>query len=693
MDDTTGTPRWPFFATLLLILLVAVGLRLYRLPDLPLGFHYDEAANAILAGEIASGAKLPVFISSYTGKEVLFFYWTALWMKLLGVTPLALRLSAATAGLATVAAAYWATRELLHEHRSSKWIALLASALLATSFWHLVLSRYGFRAVTQPLMQALTVAALWRGLRLGKKGLPWFLLGGLFCGLTAYTYLAARAFPVPLAAAFLALLIADRGRRRARLGQMALFAAVAALTLAPLAYYWWMHPGSFMTRTEQVAATRWNEAWDGILDCLGMFFIKGDPYIRFNIPLRPLFDPVTAVLFVLGIGVVILQVYKFASKVRDGSTAPLHLASCIFFLISLPVMLLPSALAAGEITPSNLRTAGLLPFVYVFPALGLCTLQSLVSNLWNRRISDWQPKVAPSQRVKPFVVRHLSFAICYLLFAILILITALAYFGDWAISPALYYAADGDLANAAAYLNQVDLTATTVYVAGIHYEHPTLALFAEDYGDIHRLTGGRTVVFPAEGDALLVYPRSASDDLPWVESVLPGDALVDAPLGPDGAPAFHVYRARANTASTYTHPLDANFSHVAQLLGYDVIEQPRSGESVEIAVWWRVLNAPDLEDYRPIARLADPWGNVWGETLPFHYISKEWGPGEIVVDHLSIPVAPGAPPSAFTPPAQTGGWPCSTRAGDTAAPTSSCPCTWSTPPEQPTPASWAFATI
>jgi hypothetical protein len=33
--------------------------------------------------------------------------------------------------------------------------------------------------------------------------------------------------------------------------------------------------------------------------------------------------------------------------------------------------------------------------------------------------------------------------------------------------------------------------------------------------------------------------------------------------------------------------------------------------------------------------------------LPFHYISKEWEPGEIVVDHLSIPIAPGAPPGDY----------------------------------------------
>ncbi|MBN1976162.1 MAG: glycosyltransferase family 39 protein [Anaerolineae bacterium] len=646
MDDSTRTPRWLFAATLLLTLLVAAGLRLYRLQNLPLGFHYDEAANAILAGEIASGAKLPVFIPSYTGKEVLFFYWAALWMKLLGTTPWVLRLSAALTGVTTVAATYWAIREMLYEHRGSKWIALLTSALLATSFWHLVLSRYGFRAVTQPLMQALAVAALWRGLRLGKRGLPWLLLAGLFCGLTAYTYLAARAFPIPLAAAFLALLLAERDRRRARLGQMTLFISVAALTLVPLAHHWWTHPGSFMTRTQQVAATGWNEAWDGIMDCLGMFFIKGDPYIRFNIPFRPIFDPIIAILFLTGVVVLAWRHKSPISSLRPPAAKdPLSLASCAFLLVSLPVMLLPSALAAGEITPSNLRAAGLLPFVYVFPALGLSALQSLVSNLANRK----------SQITNRPIGQSVSLVI--LLLAILTPITAAAYFGDWAISPALYYEADGDLADAAAYLNRADLTATTVYVASVHYDHPTLALFAENYSDIHRLTGGRTVVFPAEGKGLLIVPRSTSGDLTWIESVLQDRVLglAETGYGPDGSTAFHAYRIGPiyQLATTLDDPMPrnqlvANFSHVVQLLGYDVIEQPRSGESVEVAIWWRVLNAPDLDDYRPIARLADPWGSAWGETLPFHYISKEWEPGEIVVDHLSIPIAPGAPPGDYT---------------------------------------------
>jgi hypothetical protein len=78
-----------------------------------------------------------------------------------------------------------------------------------------------------------------------------------------------------------------------------------------------------------------------------------------------------------------------------------------------------------------------------------------------------------------------------------------------------------------------------------------------------------------------------------------------------------------------------------------VVGQPRSGERAEVAVWWRVLNSPDLGDYGPVARLADPWGFVWGEKQPFHYPSEQWTPGEWIVDHLSIPVGPGAPPGDY----------------------------------------------
>ncbi len=682
MDNSPTTSRRFLLAALLTILLVAGGLRLYRLPERPLGLHYDEAANGILAGEIARGMKRPIFIASYTGKEVLFFYWTALWMKLLGVTLLALRLGAASIGVATVAVTVWAIYELLHDHSDAPWIALTAAACLAVSFWHLVLSRYGFRAVTQPLLQALTVAALWRGLRLrspspapvAQKGaigsLPWLFLAGLFCGLTAYTYLAARAFPLPLAAALVTLIVADRDRWRERLAQSAIFVGTAALVLAPLAHYWLTHPGSFTTRAKQVAAQNWAEVQRGLLACLKMFFLQGqgDPYIRFNLPGRPLLGPVVAALFILGLGAGIWRLVRLL-RVSEKAHRPLALASSVFLFVSIPVMLLPSALATNEITPSNLRTVGLLPFIYVFPALGLWVLVAILREHEKHEENEKHEEQerhedeggedesceggrGRSPTRKTPLTRFLPPAACLLLLAMSGASAARDYLG-WASSPALYYAADGDLADIAKYLNEADLSATTPYVASQHYRHPTLAFLAEDYDAVRWLVGGRTLVFPHEGDALFLFPRSASDDLDWVRSLLPEDALVEAPLGPDGAPAFRVYRGSTKVENTKdakgteAGQRTVNFGQVAQLLGYTVTNQPRSGASVDIAIWWRITGAADQPDYRVVARVADQWGSLWGERQAFHYPSEQWRSGELIADHVSIPIAPGAPPGDY----------------------------------------------
>ncbi len=639
MEHPPPIPRRLWISLLLLVLLIAAALRLVHLPQLPVGLHYDEAANGILAHEIARGDKTPIFIPSYTGKEPLFFYWTALWMRVLGPTPLALRLSAALIGIATVAAAAWATRELAPTP-DTQWTPLLTAALLAASFWHLLLSRVGFRAVTQPLLQALTVGALWRGLRLSSppartklRGIPWLLLAGLLCGLTAYTYLAARAFPIPLAAALLTLILAARDRR-ARLAQSALFVTAAAAALAPLAHYWLTHPGSFLTRAQQVAAANWAEAWAGMRACLSMLFLRGDPYIRFNLPHRPLFDPLTAALGLIGLAALVLSL-KRPSQTPDSPPA-LRLAAAVLLLVALPTMLLPSALATGEITPSNLRAVGLLPFVYLFPALGLSTLASTASRI-----------LPPPSRLPPTA---LPTALLLLTLVLATPATAAAYFGDWAASAPLYYASDGDLTAVAAYLNRADLATATPYVASIHYRHPTLAFLAEDYSAIRWLTGGHTVVFPPPSDGsdgLLILPHSAASDRAWIESVLPADSLVDAPLGPDGAPAFHAYRVAPTPGLTPTHPLTANLAHIVHLLGYDAVRPAQGSARAEVAVWWRVLNRPQPGDYAPIARLTDPWGFVWGESIPFHYPAEQWTPGEVIVDHLAIPVAPGAPPGDY----------------------------------------------
>jgi hypothetical protein len=632
--------RWRIVATLLVVLCASAFLRFWQTPDLPRGFHYDEAANGILSAEIASGQKTPIFIPSYTGKEVLFFYWTAFLMRIVGTGPLALRLSPALIGLATIPATFWAFRELLHNQRHADWIAVFGATLVGSSFWHLVLSRYGFRAVTQPLLQAVTVALLWRGLRAAdgrqahRAHVPWLISAGIAFGLTAYTYLAARAFPLPIAAGLLAVVITDSHRRRARVGQIALFLLFACLAVAPLGWYWVTHPGSFLTRAGQVMAPSLIDAMGGLVSCLGMFFVRGDPYVRFNVPGMPLFGPITATLFIVGIAGISRAI---RGQYTDGSPAndPLKVGALTFLLAVLPTMILPSALATGEITPSHLRSAGLLPFAYVFPALGLSvTLTFLRKRLIPTACLGMDPETAFTAASLILLAASAGF-------------TWHSYFVKWAPSAELYYATDGDLTDISNYLNGTDVGELIPYIASVHYRHPTVAFLAKDFSSVRWLTGGQTLVFPATQDALAHIPRSTPSDWAVTLDLLSTDSQVHTILGPDGSTAVEVYRLPPASHRLPKRTADADFGHVARLLGYDVLGTPRSGETLDLAVWWRVTGTADHGGFGPSIRLTDPWGSGWGGALPFHYPSEQWTPGELVVDHLQVEVDPGTPPGMY----------------------------------------------
>jgi hypothetical protein len=634
-DDTESPSKLApvyFAGVFALILLVATALRLWGLPDIPPGPHYDEAANGILAAEIAEGVKRPIFIPSYTGKEILFFYATAAVMDVLDVGMLALRSTAALAGILTVAATAWMVYELFADDHGggARWLGALAAALVATSFWHVVLSRIGFRAVTQPLFQALTLAALWRALR--KDDLLWSTLGGVFCGLTGYTYLAARAFPIPLFISLVILLALDLGRWRRLLVTLAVFGLAALAVFAPLGAYFARHVDAFTTRMEQVGpGGDWNAALDGVVAGLKMLFIRGDPYIRFNLPLRPLFGPVVGILFLVGLTLTAWRLLR--PRVTVGSPA-LARARETLLLTWVPIMLLPAALAINEITPSNLRAVGLIPVIFIFPARGLWAVLSAASDVASNIATG---RAARFTRYAPPILT------CVLLVGTGA-VTAHAYFQDYAPRTDLYEASDGDLADIATYLNQVDLSGTSVYVGSIHYRHPTLAFLADAYPQIKWLVGASTAVAPATDEALYLFPRSAKPDPDWFTHQLPGTVPIAAPTAPDGAPAFGGYYLA--TPPPVPDKALAEFSGVARLLDYQV-RRAVSGDTADVTVTWEILAPPPHPGLTPFYHLVDRRGFRWGQADPFHYSAENWTPGEVVMDRVRVAIGPGAPPGEY----------------------------------------------
>ncbi|MCZ7669826.1 MAG: hypothetical protein M5U34_22940 [Chloroflexi bacterium] len=132
--------RTQTLVVLLLCLLLAAVLRFHALPDIPPGLHYDEAANAILAAEIGRGQSQPIFIESYTGKRSFVF----LCRRRFDAAGRRITVYATVDGSIYRAAVGGDHVLVGAELGLSRQVALLAAALLAVSFWHLLFSRLGF---------------------------------------------------------------------------------------------------------------------------------------------------------------------------------------------------------------------------------------------------------------------------------------------------------------------------------------------------------------------------------------------------------------------------------------------------------------------------------------------------------------------------------------------------------------------
>jgi len=626
-----------------LVLLVAAALRLGALPALPVGLHYDEAANVILTRQIVSGDYRPVFIRAYTGKEVLFFYAAALWVWMTGGAPWGLRLGAAMLGVLTVAATYAATCVLLGPGKRSRQdrsrsLALLAAGWVAVAFPHVLLSRYGFRAISQPLLQALTVATLWRGLRTGKR--RWRVAGGACLGLTGYTYLAARLFPIPLTLALGWLLVrTQREKRLRRVAQLGLVLVVAAVAFAPLGLYFLRNPDAFTTRITQVAAPTWRDALRGLWLCARAVVWPngGDPYIRFNVPGKPVLDGLSAVLAFIGLARLLVS--------RQGDD--LHRAGRIFIVAVLAIMLLPSALATSEITPSNLRLVGLFPFITILPAYGVVTLITVLTGYLRAKGGDLTNRLTVAKS------RLLSPASCFLPLASCLLLlltlggasTARAY-RQWATSTELFYAADGEMVLAAEALDTTDLSQTTVYIASEHYRHPTVAALARQYAQAKWLTGGATLVLPPTGNAVYLWPRSVTPLAPWPEIVTEkwrSTALND----PEGEPALLAHHfAQADVAALRSAVVSIaptiDFAHVIFLHNAQPVGACRVAEPCPILItWW--VNAP-YTTLQPVVRLLHPETGEWARETAFHYPPEDWAMGDLVFEQFTLVLPVGIPP-------------------------------------------------
>lgn len=593
------------------MLLVAAVLRLWDLGGGPDPLDVDEGYTGVDTLRLLAGGLTPYFAAN-NGAEPLYVYLAAPSVALLGPTPLALRLPAALAGTASVLATYLLVRALFAtgaghcEARAAPWLALGAALLQAISLWHLHLSRDGSRVVLLPLLLPLGLWLLWRGLQDAARWTALaFAAAGACLALTAYTYLPARVVPVLVLALLGHLGWSRRSWLRARAGGLLLAAGVAAVVLLPLAAYYATHWQAFLFRMEMVSLTNpavhggdpWGLLARNLAGTLGMFAGEGDRDPQYNVAARPVFPLPLALLAAVGL-VVALR------RARQPAYALLLAWSGL--------MLLPGVLSAGA--PHFARQVGILPAVYVFPALGGWWLAErlgggrggaraallglaaagVVGHAAASALADYFGRPAAQG---PYLVAHLA---------------ALP-------APAVYVAGSEETALVGGYLS---------------------ALGARPAAPQLRFTQGfHSLLLPPEpGEALYLV-----EDAWWADrtrALLADEyALVPEPL-PAGLERFHAYRLTPRAAPAPWEPLPpVRWALGVELRGYRLPAAARPGEEVLLALRWRVAHpAPDDpgQDYTFATALLDTAGaevanRDWlGHPRPF------WREGDEVVSVFAL---------------------------------------------------------
>lgn len=186
----TGRPDWRAWLPLLIILVAAAWMRLFRLGEIPDQFHGDIASWGLAARDYLAGRQSNLFAVSWAEIPALIFWQTSLAMRAFGDNLFGLAMHSVIHGLLSILGVYLLANELFDRR-----VGLLAAALLAISYVHIHFSR--IPGSIAPLTTAtFTFYFLARGLRSGRRLA--FVLAGITLGLGLQDYFNVRIVPVLL---------------------------------------------------------------------------------------------------------------------------------------------------------------------------------------------------------------------------------------------------------------------------------------------------------------------------------------------------------------------------------------------------------------------------------------------------------------------------------------------------------------
>lgn len=351
----------------LAITILAFFLRFWRIGDLPCGLFPDQATNAL---EALKGP-LP-FYDLYSLREGLFISLLSVWLRVFGFGQWQVIALSALIGSLTIPAAMAAIRQV-HGNR----VSLFGGLLLATSPWHIAISRSGFRVVLLPLfISLLSWAVVWWFKK--PKVLRSLILGTLFA-LGFYTYSAYQAVFLLMVGALIYCWINQRSLFSQISARLVIPAMTTILVILPLLTYALTYPDRFAGRSKEVSVFNDNlfpralyKASTHLWLSLKGFFVKGDPSWISNFAKEPFVQPGFSVF--LGIGLFLLAFLVMG--LWSSSSAPAQLTSSLaaLYLSAFFVLTFPAIFTDWGQQPHGLRLAGEIPLVFTITAIGLVWL-------------------------------------------------------------------------------------------------------------------------------------------------------------------------------------------------------------------------------------------------------------------------------------------------------------------------------
>ncbi|XWX02828.1 hypothetical protein VZO05_09930 [Aggregatilineales bacterium SYSU G02658] len=314
----------------LLLLLLAAALRMAQVADLPAGLTAREQQTIRLM-ETARRGTITILFEEAPGRGVEMLGPTALAVTtaFTGAGPFALRWTFVLASLVTLTLVYTLAVRLF-----GVLAGLGAMALLALSFWPTLLARSISIDGLVPLVVVVVMLALARAVPVYRVAREETATTTAFATLGATLGVAFYLHPVGLLAAlgamiFIVYAVLSRPFDRQRLSYIGFSVLIVIILTMPYLIFSINRPG---LNSGGHLIGGFDDVGGSLLNSLAALMVSGDQNPAHNLPSRPLFDPLTALLIVGGVAAIV-WFRRYARYVLVG----------VFLLAMSPVALLADA--------------------------------------------------------------------------------------------------------------------------------------------------------------------------------------------------------------------------------------------------------------------------------------------------------------------------------------------------------------